>query len=135
MHMYTTLCGIKPQIIHHTHKQMSAPRKHYQNVTVVVRNMCTTQRKIVGNICKCNSIIFICSGKYRKIAAPNSCVFNLTNIVPKSRLFLTVISESQWKIVNLTVIFLWVYYSNLKKWHELSSFKANKQLNAFLCSF
>ena len=36
------------------YKQTSAQREHGKNVTVVVRSMCITQRKIVSNIFRCN---------------------------------------------------------------------------------
>ena len=52
----------------------------------------------------------------------------LTNVLPKIEII--VINESHWILVNPTVIFLWVYNSNLKKKrHKPSSFKANNKLN------
>ena len=50
---------------------VTAEREYDINVSVLVRGMCPTQRKIVSNIFKCNQIICICSGKYKKNTAPN----------------------------------------------------------------
>ena len=36
---------------------MSAQGEHDKNVTVVMRSMCKTQKKIVSNMLKCNLII------------------------------------------------------------------------------
>ena len=65
---------------------MSTQREHDKNVSVFMRGMCRTQRKIVNNIFKCNIIIFLCSGKYfenvqRQI--PKHCIYNLRNIIRK----------------------------------------------------
>ena len=103
--------------MHYNH--MSAQREHDKNLTVVVRSMCMTPRKIVRNIIKCHLIICICSGKYRKIYSAKflksvylTWQIFLTKI---ERSFLIVISESLRILVNPTVIFLWVHNSNLKK--------------------
>ena len=49
-----------------TDMQPSAQREHDKNVSVFVRGMCITQRIIVSKIFKCNLIICLCSGIYRK---------------------------------------------------------------------
>ena len=51
----------------------------------------------------------------------------------KSKPFLIFTSESHWKIINPTVLFLWVFNWNLKR--TTSTFlEADKQLNVFFCS-
>ena len=58
---------------------------HDKNVSAFVRGMLYTQRKIVSKIFRCNLILFLCSGKYRKNVqrqVPKDCVFNVTNILP-----------------------------------------------------
>ena len=63
---------------------------------------------------KYSKYVHTCSGKYRKHVQRQILkggVFKLTNILLKMEItFLDVISESHWKIVNPTVIFLWVYH-------------------------
>ena len=89
------------------------------------------QKRKHHNIFKCNLTICLCSGKTK------GYVFNLANILPKygDHFLLLFVSESHWKIVKSTVIFLWVYNSNLKKSNKISLLKADKELNAILHSF